>query len=361
MDELLHLPLRLAPNRVYRFFQGGRLIDQFRGLPDPQDTMFPEDWVGSATPAINPPEHTYEGEGLSTVEVTGREYRIADLLRERPQDVAGAAVVERYGVTTALLVKLLDAGSRLPVHVHPTRDLARRIFDSQFGKAEAWYIAATRQIEGAPSPRVWLGFRKDVSPEQLRAWIEEQDTEALRGAMNEVEVEPGDAVFVRPGLLHATGAGVFLVEAQEPTDFSIMAEYKGYPIDPDIAHMYKGWDTVMDVIDRGAVTADELAVLCARPQRVASNDVEGWSADDIWGPQSDPFFKAFRLTVSGSLAWPHPGYYTVNIVTAGEGAAETTHGALPLRSGDTFTVLAGTAPTTISGELEVLVTTPSFA
>ena len=46
------------------------------GLPDPEDTMFPEDWVGSATPAINPPEQTYAGEGLSTVEVGGREYAI---------------------------------------------------------------------------------------------------------------------------------------------------------------------------------------------------------------------------------------------------------------------------------------------
>ncbi|MEX1296102.1 MAG: mannose-6-phosphate isomerase [Candidatus Limnocylindrales bacterium] len=361
MDELLHLPLRLAPNRVYRFYKGGDLMDRFRGLPHPEDTMFPEDWVGSATPAINPPEHTYDGEGLSTVEVGGKDYRLADLLVERPQDVAGARIVERYGVTTALLVKLLDAGSRLPVHVHPTRDLARRIFDSQFGKAEAWYVVATRQIAGAPSPRVWLGFRDDVSPEQLRCWVEEQDTEALRGAMNEVEVAPGDAVFVRPGLLHATGAGVFLVEAQEPTDFSIMAEYAGYPIDPDIAHMHKGWDTMLEVIDRGAVSSDELSELCAPPRRIASSESEGWTEDDIWGPQSDPYFKAFRLSVKGSVAWPHGGVYTVNIVTGGEGLAETAHGALELRSGDTFTVLAGTAPTTLSGELELLVTTPSFA
>ena len=186
---------------------------------------------------------------------------IADLLRERPTEVAGAAIVERYGPTTALLVKLLDAGSRLPVHVHPTRELARQIFDSQFGKAEAWAIVATRQMEGQPSPRVWLGFREDVSREQLMDWIERQDTEAIRGAMNEIEVKPGDAVFVRPGLLHATGAGVFLVEAQEPTDFSIVAEYKGYPIAPDEAHMSKGWDTMIDIIDRGIVDAAELQTL----------------------------------------------------------------------------------------------------
>jgi mannose-6-phosphate isomerase len=360
MDELLTLPLRLPPNRVYRFYRGGTLMDRFRGATEPQDTVFPEDWVGSTTAAINPPAHTYPGEGLSSVEVSGQSVRIADLLRERPGDVAGRQIVERYGQTTALLVKLLDAGSRLPVHAHPTRDLARRIFDSQFGKAEAWAILATRQIEGQPSPRIWLGFREDISREQLMAWIEQQDTVAIRDAMNEVEVAPGDAVFVRPGLLHSTGAGVFLVEAQEPTDFSIVAEHKGYPIAPDEAHMSKGWDRMIDVIDRAAVGPEALRALIPAPQRVAGNDTEGWREEDVWGTQSDPFFKGFRLTVDGSAPWPHTGVYAVAIVTEGAGVAETAYGRLEITAGDTFAVLAATAPTTISGDLQMLVTAPSF-
>ncbi len=267
MDELLTLPLRLPPNRVYRFYRGGFLMDRFRGAAEPQDTVFPEDWLGSVTAAINPSEHTYEGEGLSSVDVGGRRVVIADVLKDRAEDVAGRRIIERYGPTTALLVKLLDAGSRLPVHVHPTRDLARQLFDSQFGKAEAWVVVATRQIEGQLSPRVWLGFREDVSRERLLGWIRQQDTDAIRAAMNEIEVQPGDAIFVRPGLLHATGAGVFLVEAQEPTDFSIVAEYKGYPITPDDAHMSRGWDTMVDIIDRGVVDAGELATLIPSPLR----------------------------------------------------------------------------------------------
>ncbi len=367
MDELLALPLRLPPNRVYRFYRGGDQIDRFRGAPEPRDTVLPEDWVGSTTAALNPPEHTYEGEGQSWVEVGGKRVIIADVLRDRPEDVAGREIVERYGPTTALLVKLLDAGSRLPLHVHPSRDLARQIFDSQFGKAEAWAVVATRQIEGAPSPRIWLGFKEDVSREQLMAWITDQDTAAIRGAMNEIEVAPGDGVFVRPGLLHATGAGVFLVEAQEPTDFSIVAEYDGYPIAPDGVHMFKGWDTMIEVIDRGTVDADNLAVLCGRPRRVAGNETESWYEDDVWGAQSDPYFKdfrlvkAFRLVVEGQVAWPHAGRYAVVIVTGGSGVAETAHGGLEIAAGDTFAVLGATAPTTISGRLEMLVTTPSFS
>jgi mannose-6-phosphate isomerase len=179
--------------------------------------------------------------------------------------------------------------------------------------------------------------------------------------MHEVEVKPGDAVFVRPGLPHATGAGVFLVEAQEPTDFTIVAEYRGYPIEPEEAHLGKGWPIMLDVIDRSAVSIEELARLCPAPRRVAGSEREGWYEEDVWGPQSDPYFKAFRLVIDGSLVWPHAGVFAVVIVTEGEGVAETAHGSLPIAAGDTFAVLAATAPTTVSGWLRMLVATPSIA
>ena len=41
MDELLRRPLRLPPNRVYRFYRGGALMDRFRGAATPEDTVFP--------------------------------------------------------------------------------------------------------------------------------------------------------------------------------------------------------------------------------------------------------------------------------------------------------------------------------
>ena len=360
MDKLLDLPLRLSPNRVYRFYRGGAQIDAFRGAADPADTEFPEDWVGSTTPAVNPPEHTWDGEGLSTVEVDGRSWTIAELLAQEPELVAGREIVARYGPTTALLVKLLDAGSRLPIHGHPTREFARHILHSQFGKAEAWVVLATRQIAGQPSPRVWLGFREDVTRDQLADWIGRQDTEAIRAAMNEFEVRAGDAVFVRPGLPHATGAGVFLIEAQEPTDFSVVAEYQGYPITPTEAHLGLGWDTMLDCFDRSAVSGTALEGLCPRPVRVAGDEGSGWFEEDLLGDQSHAFFQAHRLTVKGSAPWPHAGIYSIIIVTDGQGVAETAHGRVELRHGDTLAMLAGTAATTISGDLQLVAAMPSF-
>jgi mannose-6-phosphate isomerase len=361
MHGMLDQPLRLLPNRVYRFYRGGALIDRFRGDPEPVDNEYPEDWVGSTTAAINPPDRSYDGEGLSTVEVGGQTVTLASLLEADPVEVVGQSVVDRYGATSALLVKLLDAGIRLPIHAHPTRELARQLFDSQFGKAEAWVILATRQIPGAPSPRVWLGFKETVSRELLLRWITEQDTPAMLGAMNEIEAKPGDAFFVRPGLPHATGAGIFLAEFQEPTDFSIVAGYEGFPISPDEAHMQKGWDAALDCFVRDAVYGDALGDLCPSPLRVRGDDGAGWHEDDLLGVQSHPFFEAHRLVVGGSAPWPYPGVYAVAIVTAGVGTASTSRGSLEIRAGDTFAILGGTAATTIRGDIEMIVATPGLA
>jgi hypothetical protein len=117
---------------------------------------------------------------------------------------------------------------------------------------------------------------------------------------------------------------------------------------------------MLDCFDRRAVTADELSVLCPSPQRAAGSDAEGWQLDDVLGEQSHPFFRIDRLTVTGTAPWPYPARYAVVIVTAGEGVAETRHGALPIRRGDTLAVLGATAPPTISGDLELVVSTPSF-
>src|SRR5881398_3776923 len=55
----------LQPTRVHRFYRGGALLGRLRGEPE-EDGFFPEDWLGSVTPARNPgrndrsEEHTSE-------------------------------------------------------------------------------------------------------------------------------------------------------------------------------------------------------------------------------------------------------------------------------------------------------------
>ncbi|MGO8610104.1 phosphoheptose isomerase, partial [Rhizobium johnstonii] len=71
---------------------------------------------------------------------------------------------------------------------------------------------------------IHVGLRDDLDPRALRALVDRQDTAALLALLHAVEVSPGDVVWVPPGELHAIGAGVLLLELQQPEDLSILLE-----------------------------------------------------------------------------------------------------------------------------------------
>src|SRR5207247_5370778 len=150
-------------------------IARFRGT-GPGDEHAPEDWVGSATTIFGD-----ERQGLSMLP-DGRVLR--DAIAADPEAFLGAAHAERYGRDPALLVKLLDAGERLPVHCHPDRAFSRRHLDCPYGKTEAWVEV---EAEGA-EPTVHLGFRFDVDAATLAGWVAAQATGTLLRALHAVRV-----------------------------------------------------------------------------------------------------------------------------------------------------------------------------
>src|SRR4029453_1101781 len=102
------------------------------------------------------------------------------------------------------------------------------------GKTEAWLVLRTRGDEG----EVWVGLREEVEPERFLAWIRGQDVEALLGSLNLGGVR--------------AGAGLLIAEGQEPTDFSLLCEWRGFPIDPEDSHLGLGWDVASQALDLGA-------------------------------------------------------------------------------------------------------------
>lgn len=330
LADTLRDPIPLGPNRIARFYRGGRLLNEFRGLPDAVDDGRPEDWVGSATRVWTPPGTAASELGPSTVMLDGAALTLAEVLAREPEALLGPGHAALHG-TLGLLVKLLDAGERLPVHCHPTRAAAARLLHSPFGKTEAWIILGTHDDE--PAPRIWAGFRSKVTPTVLRAWIEEQRTDALLDALVEHRVRSGDVLLIPAGTPHAIGAGVFLLELQEPTDFSIVAETRGFPITAADASLGLGWDVAIDFFETDAV-ADP------RRQPVAL----GAGVTRLLGPAADPYFGALRIDALGEMRLPIAHAYAVGVVLAGSGEVRGARRALALQAGATFALPAAAVP-----------------
>jgi mannose-6-phosphate isomerase len=296
----------LPQTRVYRFYSGGALLEQFRGGAG-EDSDHPEDWVGSVTDARNPGREVPE-EGLTKLE-DGRLLR--DVIAADPVAWLGDGVE-----TTGVLIKLLDSAERLPVHAHPDRAFARRHLGSDYGKTEAWIVLATRDA----AAEVWIGQQETVDRRTYRGWIAGQDTGALLESLNRVPVGPGDVIFVPAGVPHAIGAGVLLAELQEPTDFSIVCEWSGYPIEPADSHLGLGWDTAIEALD------------LERHTPVTSLPDE--AREFFWADE--------RAEPAGRFA--------VWMVLEGEGAID----GRPARAGDCFAVPAALETIGVKGDLRVL-------
>jgi mannose-6-phosphate isomerase len=232
-------PQVLPPNVLRHFYAGGARIAALRGLELESDHM-PEEWLGAVNPAFGHAER-----GLSRLE-DGTLVR--DAIAADPEAYLGAEHVGRYGANPGLLVKLLDAGQRLPVHFHPDREFAREALGSPYGKTEAWLI-----VEADPGAAVWAGFRRDVELDEVRAWMREQDSAAMLDALHELPVGAGDAIFIPAGMPHAIGAGILIVELQEPTDLSVLLEWDGFELTEAEGHLELGWDRALAALDRAAV------------------------------------------------------------------------------------------------------------
>ncbi|MBA3846832.1 MAG: class I mannose-6-phosphate isomerase, partial [Planctomycetes bacterium] len=206
----LAAPLFFQPNRVWRCYTGGLLLDRFLGRGPGQDGYFPEEWLASITRAENGEHSQGAEEGLSRL-------RRADgspgpLMR-------GAIGDERLDV----LCKFLDSAVRLPIQCHPDRAFARAHYRSEHGKTESWLILDTRRIDGE-EPYLLIGFKPGIAPEAFARAVAAQDVRALEGMLNRIPVEPGDAYLIPGRVPHAIGPGVLMLEVQEPSDWVVQVE-----------------------------------------------------------------------------------------------------------------------------------------
>jgi len=320
MSAIVRLEANQPPDRPYR---GGARIAEFRGRPTVGDRV-PEDWLASTTPLFGT-----DRAGLSALP-NGQ--LLAAAIEADPTYWLGPEHLAAFGADPRLLTKLLDAGERLFVHAHPDDAFATRHHFAN-GKAEAWFVLTGGTVH--------LGLREPVQRSELLALALEQDIAGLLGLLNPVPVQPGDVVAVPPGVLHAIGAGIFLVELQQPADLSILLEWQGYPIDGLAdGNLGLGLPAALEAVETDA--RSELSEL-VRP---------GGFGSSILPPVMDPYVRLERRSVIDRFEL-EPGF-GVLVVLSGELQAEE----LRLSRGSTAVVAHGAGPVPLLGRGEVLLARP---
>jgi mannose-6-phosphate isomerase len=310
------------------FYRGDGRIDRLRGTSGHADR--PEDWIASVTARFGT-----QTDGMTRLPDGSL---LAEAVAADPVAWLGADHVARYGSDTGLLVKLLDAGQRLPVHVHPDRRFAAEHLARPHGKTEAWIV-----LEAAPGAAVYVGFNRDVGMDELTGWARSQDIESMLAATNRVPVAARDSVLCPAGMPHAISAGILVVELQEPADLSIMLEWDSFGLRAQETTLGLPLEEALACVDRRACPPERLDALRGRPLNSA--------AGSLLPAEGDPFFVAERVDTRVGRHLSQS--YGVLVVTAGQGSlASENGGSVPVGRGSTVLIPHAAGHCVLAGAVE---------
>ena len=327
--------LQLAPNPVWRSYQGGRALRAFRGQPDTEDNHFPEDWLASTVAARNGSYAQGPDEGISCVLWNGQKVTVEQLLMMEPETTWGNRFSGRKPSSgLGVLIKLLDAAVRLQVQAHPDRQFVRRNLSGTAGKTECWYILSTR----GPA-QVYLGFQRPPDRAAWKRLLQEQDVAGMLQCFDPIPVQAGDCLVVPAGVPHAIGAGIFMIELQEPSDWVVRCEAKNGDLVLPEAQRYMGLglDACLDVFDFQAYPLTTVrASLQQEPRAVARTAT--FTEEQIISPAYQEFFRLRRLRGTGSAHW-QGDEIMVLIITKGDGVLSAEGIKQSARQGQTWLLL----------------------
>lgn len=337
-------PIKLDCPRVWRTYTGGKRLDRLFGLAEEKVSNYPEAWMISAVAARNSGEEQKEEEGICRLlacDFYGKK-SLKELLEENPEYYLGDAHAARYGASPGVLVKLIDSAERLTIQVHPDQETAKRLFHSQFGKTECWHILEEETWNGE-QPCIYIGFKPGMTRERWQQYFEKQDIEAMLDAMHRIEVHKGDTILIEGGVPHAIGAGCFLMEIQEPTDYTIRVERvtpAGLAVDDQMCHQGIGFDKMFECFAFEGVTLKQaMERWFIKPEIKLST--QGGSIVELIGYQTAPFFALEEINVTEQVEIAHERVFSGIYVMEGCGWIAAPEQIWQIAAGEQYFLPAG--------------------
>ncbi len=273
--------LRLRPAWVARdFLRPGKRL----GLPENQYSVgrrgfICERWLASETEADNAVKHP--NEGLSLLEIAGRDILLRDAVSECPQLILGVKYASTHR-SLGRLAKIYDFESRIFFHYHQVQADAGKI--GRNSKEEAYYFP--EHVDMGRHPETFFGVHPylveqkkqfDVLLPYLTSWDSDLILMHSRAYLN----VPGEGFHLPAGLLHAPGTAL-TIELQEPSDVMgvLQAVVDGLKVSKSLL--------LKDVPPQERETLGE---------RAALNQL-------LWDQNADPYFYEHHHTPPVSITMP---------------------------------------------------------
>src|SRR5258708_38341804 len=175
---------------------GGRKLEEFYQKPLPPRVPIGESWEISDRPG--------DVSVIANGPLAGKD--VHWLLENHGREVLGTAPPRQ--VRFPLRIKILDAQEKLSLQVHRPQARASELGGEP--KSEMWYIA-----DAAPRAELYVGLKQGVPREEFERKIRDG---TVAECFHRLEVEPGDAMFLPSGRVHAIGAGLVIFEIQQNSD-----------------------------------------------------------------------------------------------------------------------------------------------
>lgn len=311
-------PLRFQPICQERIWGGSGLREEFgRALPNEK---IGESW-----------EITCRAEAESRV-ATGplQGKALGELCTIYGAALLGEKIVK--GNSFPLLLKILDAQDVLSVQVHPDDQFAA-LHEGGAGKSEVWYI-----LKAQPGAKIIYGLRPGITQQDLMTALKQGD---LTACLHEVAVRPGEIYPIPPGLVHALGKGIIVVELQQNSDLTYRV-YDWQRVDQHGKARPLQIEKALQVIDYGLVPPG--------PLHPEGNGL-------IF--TNEHFSLAYhRVTAETSMAQP-PEAFTLLTVVAGCGELWHQGKTYSLQYGDSYLLPACLGQYILRGEMKLLMGSPN--
>ncbi len=145
---------------------------------------------------------------------------------------------------------------------------------------------------------------------------------------------------------------MLILEIQEMTDFSIMLEWAGFPIDPSGVFLGLPADTALDAVNRNAVTGAALDDLRGQVIKTLATGAEGVTS--LLPPGAGAFFSAEQI-IAATSAVTLDARFAVLIVNEGSGLVRFEHAdPVEVSAGAIYLIPYAAGSMTISGRVSAI-------